>query len=365
MSHLSVEQEGGLRVRTHSNEVLNPHDSKRVLVIYTGGTAGMKRGEDGSLVPVPGYLTEQVNNLPEFHGKEMPAFLVKEWETLIDSSDISPAEWAQLAKEIEEHYLDYDGFVVLHGTDTMAYTASALSFMLENLGKPVVITGSQVPFEEVYNDCRRNLTVAMLYAADFDIPEVCIFFDNVLLRGNRSCKTDALGLHAFTSPNCPPLGTLDIHLTLNSTMCLSQPKKRLRVFTHFDTNVGILRLTPGFSDKLVENFVQEPMTGLVLEMYGVGNSPSSKAGLTKALTDAVNRGVIIVIISQCKRGYVNLNLYKAGSTLRELGAVSGSDMTPETAATKLAWLLGQKKSAEEVKKLMMADLRGELTVSRL
>eukprot|EP01137_Pigoraptor_chileana_P014065 Opistho-2@4920 len=334
--------------------------NSKLMVIYTGGTVGMKLA-DGALKPEKGFLTQQLKELPDFNSPDMPKFDVHEWDPLLDSSDMSTSDWQRLALEIEQHYYDYDGFVVLHGTDTMAYTACALSFMLEHLGKPVIITGATIPFVEVYNDARRNVIVSMLYASRFDIPEVCIFFNNSLLRGNRSSKFDTFGLGAFESNNFPLLGTLGTEIMLRSDILLPQPRKRFRIHTAFNGNVAVLRLTPGFSDDIVRNLLLPPIQGLVMETYGVGNVPSKKEAFIAVLADAIKRGVVIVVISQCNRGFVDLNKYATGHGLRDIGVVSGGDMTAEAAATKLAYLLGKGLPVSEVKRYLSMNLRGELS----
>eukprot|EP00123_Amoebidium_parasiticum_P022705 comp9306_c0_seq1/m.4397 comp9306_c0_seq1/g.4397 ORF comp9306_c0_seq1/g.4397 comp9306_c0_seq1/m.4397 type:complete len:397 (-) comp9306_c0_seq1:31-1221(-) len=344
-------------------DIYNPlgkNNGRSIYVIYTGGTLGMNYGEDGLLAPEPEYLTKQLKTLPDFNTAQMPQFTINEWNPILDSSDMAHPEWARLAREIEEKYYDYDGFVVLHGTDTMSYTASALSFMLENLGKPVILTGSSIPFCEAYNDARRNLIVAFLYASLSDICEVCVFYNNALMRGNRSRKVSIRDLNAFHSFNFPPLGTLGVNMTLKRDLLLTPPKRRFRVHTDFNQNIAHLRLTPGFNDDIVRNMLQPPIQGLILEIYGAGNAPSKKS-LHDVLQEAEERGVILVILSQCMTGYVNMSEYKSGSVMKEVGAVSGYDMTPEACATKLAYLLGKDLPVHEVKRLMTVNLRGELT----
>lgn len=271
------------------------------------------------------------------------------------------SDWIKICHLIEKNYYDYDGFVILHGTDTMAYTASALSFMLENLGKPVILTGSQIPFAELINDARRNLLTAIIFAGKVDLPEVCVFFNNNLLRGCRSRKVDSWSLDAFESPNCPPLATLGMEININYDLVLNQPKGRFRVHETINKNIAVLHLVPGFSDETFTNLLAEPLEGLILQSYGSGNAPAKKSRFLEAITLAVKRGVIVIVTSQCLRGSVNLKQYATGKSLLDAGAISGYDMTVETAATKLGWLLGLGIPKEQVKSLMEIDLRGELT----
>eukprot|EP00127_Corallochytrium_limacisporum_P005234 Clim_evm51s201 gene=Clim_evmTU51s201 len=337
----------------------------RLLLIYTGGTIGMKQGSDGSLAPVPGYLTRCLTTMSIFRGKGMPDFDIVEWNEIMDSSDFGPNEWIALGNQIKDVYLDYDGFVVLHGTDTMAYTACALSFMLENLGKPVIITGSMVPFAHAYTDARDNIIASMLFAAQFEIPEVCIFFGTHLMRGNRAQKSDTESLDAFQSLNYPALARLGVHMNINMNRILQPPKKRLRLHTALCSDVIVCRMTPGFSDTILHNILKPPTKGVVLQLYGVGNAPHRREGLLQAIEHAIKvDDVVVVVTSQCTRGYVNLFQYENGVKLADVGCVSGMDMTPEAAAIKLSLLLGQGVPTDQVKRLMTINMRGELTPDR-
>eukprot|EP01112_Ceratiomyxa_fruticulosa_P001072 TRINITY_DN1104_c0_g1_i2.p1 TRINITY_DN1104_c0_g1~~TRINITY_DN1104_c0_g1_i2.p1 ORF type:complete len:347 (-),score=85.41 TRINITY_DN1104_c0_g1_i2:90-1130(-) len=341
-------------------------DRHSVFIIYTGGTLGMKQDPlTGALRPEPNYLAQQLDSLPELKAPRMPTYKIFEFDPLLDSSDMSQEEWTQIAQLIEKNYYDFDGFLIIHGTDTMAYTASALSFMLENVGKPIVLTGSQIPFAEVINDARRNLVTSLHIAGNFDIPEVCIFFNNHLLRGNRCHKVDSWSLDAFESPNCPPLATLGMEININHDLILSQPKGRLRVHTNLNKNIAVLHLVPGFSDEIVKNLFSEPLEGLVLSSYGSGNAPGKKKEFLQHIVDAVKRGVVVVVISQCMKGSVDLRHYATGRSLLDAGAISGHDMTCEAAATKLAMLLGMGYPKEQVRMMMETDIRGELTTKRV
>lgn len=239
---------------------------------------GMKKDSNGSLAPLAGFLTERIRELPELENSEMPKCTVKEYFPLLDSSCMGPSNWVQIASDIQEEYLNYDGFVVIMGTDTMAYASSALSFMLENLGKPVIFTGSQIPFCEVYNDARRNLIVSIIFATSRYFPEVCVCFNDRLLRANRSTKINSSALAAFDSPNFPPLATLGTKINTNLAIALPHPREPFRVHKHLEAKVLVLRLVPGFDDECIMALVRHSASikAIVLEMYGTGNGPSNK-----------------------------------------------------------------------------------------
>jgi L-asparaginase len=334
---------------------------KKVYIAYTGGTIGMKRTADGFL-PAPGYLQQLMDNLPELKNDLMPEYRIDEYEPLLDSSNMTPADWLKIATDISKQHNTFDGFVVLHGTDTMAYTASALPFMLQGLQKPVVITGAQIPLCRVRNDARENLITALLIAANFKIPEVCLCFGDKLLRGNRAVKVDADSLDAFESPNFSPLGTVGIDIKINWDLVLPPPKTRktIKVTALSESRVAGLRLFPGISVDIVKNFLQPPIRGLILETYGIGNAPEDRE-LLAALKAASDRGVIIVNCTQCLRGTVNMDDYATGTSLAKAGVISGFDITPEAALAKLSFLLSQKLSVAKMKEMMQTNLRGELT----
>ena len=337
---------------------------RRVLLIYTGGTIGMLPEDiehpDKGLRPDEHYLRLRLQEIAASHPGLMPSFEIVQYDPLLDSSDFTPAAWARIARTIESHYYDFDGFVVLHGTDTMAYTASALSFMLMNLHKPVVITGSQLPLYSPVSDARNNLITSVLVAANEDIPEVCIFFAGRLIRGSRSHKVDAVHPQAFVSPNYPVLGQVGRGIHVNTQACLPQPKGRLRVNVGVNKNIAVLHMIPGFSDDAIRNLCKEPLQGLILVTYGSGNAP--RTGLVEIVSEAVSeRNLVVVVVSQCQVGSVDLEAYAAGSYLAKAGAVSGYDMTVECASTKLSWLIGQGLSATMVKQLMQTCLVGEIS----
>src|SRR5438270_13185719 len=238
---------------------------KRVYIAYTGGTIGMRRTRDG-YSPERGYLQQQLDAMPELRHDSMPLVTINEYAPLLDSSNMTPREWVKIAHDVADHYGDYDGFVVLHGTDTMAYTASALPFMLSGLAKPVIVTGSQIPLCEVRNDGRENLITSLLIAANHDIPEVCLYFGGKLLRGTRAVKVSADGFAAFASPNVAPLGNVGIDIEINWDLVRKpRPRQKLRVEELASPVVSALRLFPGISPELIGNVLRPPLQGLVLE----------------------------------------------------------------------------------------------------
>lgn len=332
--------------------------SKRILILYTGGTIGMRR-TDAGYVPEPGLDRLLTGRLPP---EGMPAFEVLEYERLIDSANIQPDDWQRIGTDIAARYDDFDGFVVLHGTDTMAYTASSLSFMLQGLDKPVIVTGSQIPMRELRNDAHNNLLTALLLAADYAIPEVCLYFNGHLLRGNRSTKAKAEDFDAFASPNHPMLGEVGIHISVHHDAVFRSPRPRdFQTPDYSDPQVGVVRLFPGITTGFLEAVLAQPLRGLVIQGYGVGNAPVALPGFLQALGRAADRGVVIVDVTQCQQGHVDLTQYAAGSALVQAGVVSGFDMTVEAALTKLVHLTALDLPADAVRRHMATNLAGELT----
>lgn len=287
---------------------------------------------------------------------------VHSFNPIIDSSDMQPEVWVRIAELIEKSYGSYDGFVILHGSDTMAYTSSALSFMLEGLAKPVVLTGSQLPMGEIRTDARENLVTAIEIAASDEpvVPEVCIYFDYKLYRGNRASKYNSVKFEAFQSVNYPALAEAGVHIRYNKQVILPLVKNNLQVHTCLDTSVGLLKLFPGISKAFVNAVLNTPgMKALVLEAFGSGNAPTD-AWFIDALKSAVQKGIIIFDVTQCGGGSVELGLYETSTILKDIGVIGGSDITTESAIAKLMFLLGRGLKKDEIESLLQKSLRGEM-----
>jgi L-asparaginase len=289
------------------------------------------------------------------------------FDPLIDSSNVTPSFWVKLATLIEENYEAYDGFVVLHGTDTMAYSASMLSFMLENLNKPVIFTGSQLPMGVIRTDGRDNFINAIEIAAARHngrpmVPEVAIYFENKLMRGNRTNKYNAENFNAFLSGNYPPLATVGVHIRYNSELILKPGTDQLKVHKSLDNSVLILKLFPGIAEIVVKNALNiVGLKGVILETYGAGNAPTDEWFIA-ALEQAIARGIIIYNVTQCKGGAVDMGKYETSMKLGQIGVIGGSDITTESAIAKMMFLLGQGHKNGEIERLLQVSLRGELTV---
>jgi L-asparaginase len=333
--------------------------SQSVYVLCTGGTISMKKTARG-YAPSPGYVEQSMAQMPELANSDMPSYTVCEYETPIDSANITPEHWVQIGRHIKDNYDKHDGFVILHGTDTMAYTASALSFMFENLGKPIILTGSQLPLFETRNDARENLINAMLFAGQYRIPEVCIYFNNKLFRGNRSKKMDASSFSAFGSPNFQALAKVGTDIVLRHHAAVERSPEALRLQVIKDLSIGVLRIFPGMSLDLLKHFLQPPLQALVLETYGLGTGPEDPHFLA-IIAAATQAGIIIVNCSQCPTAKVKMSQYAAGTSLLNAGVVSGRDMTTEAALAKLFYLFSKDLSTDEIKQQISIDLRGELT----
>ena len=338
----------------------------KILVIYTGGTIGMiMNSETHALEPFP--FKNIYTHLPMLHLVDAEVSF-KEMLPLIDSSDTNPDFWIRLATLIYDNYNDYDGFVALHGTDTMAYTASALCFLLENLSKPVILTGSQLPLGVIRTDGRENILNSIEIASNRKeekprVPEVCIYFENALFRGNRVYKDNAEHFNAFHSANYPKLAKVGVHVKYNDAFIRQTTDKQLILHTKLDENIAILKLYPGITEKAMNAvFNTNSLRAVVLETFGSGNAPSNPKFIS-ILAEAVKKGIVIVNVTQCKGGgTVEIGRYGNSLLLKNIGIVSGHDITTEAAVAKLMYLLGEGLTNEEVKYYMGVSLRGEITV---
>lgn len=334
---------------------------KRICILYTGGTIGMVPTDRG-YAPRPGALARHLEAIPDLASPEAPAWELLEMDPLLDSSNTTVREWRAIGQAIYDHYPRFDGFVVLHGTDTMAYTASALSFMLEGLQKPVVLTGSQIPLCRMRSDGRDNLVTSLLIAADGRAAEVCLYFGGKLLRGNRATKRSADGLRAFSSPNYPPLALAGVEIRYDQAALRRPTQKGPLTLAPFEAApIGVLKVFPGIQFGLFEPILTEALRGIVLETFGAGNIPDGGGALLPLIEKAGKNGTVLVVCSQCGEGSVHLGAYATSAPLKAAGAVSGRDMTTEAAVAKLYYLFSKGHGTAEVKRLMEQNLQGELT----
>jgi len=337
----------------------------QILIIYTGGTIGMMSDPvTKALKPI--NFEQIMDNVPELDRLNCK-IKVHSFDQIIDSSNMNPEIWSQLARLIESNYDKVDGFVILHGSDTMAFTASALSFMLENLGKPVVFTGSQLPISAIRTDAKENLMTAIEIANSKKherarVPEVCIYFDYKLFRGNRSFKYNSSKFEAFRSPNYPILAESGVHLRFSVNDIRQPSDSPMIVHKNLVSDVAVLKLYPGISPKVVDTILSADVRGVVMETFGAGNT-TTEQWFIDMLKTAINSGKVILDISQCKVGTVELGRYETSKELKDMGVANGYDMTFESAVTKMMYLLGQTNDPKLIKELLETDLRGEITVS--
>lgn len=334
--------------------------NKKILIINTGGTISSVRSEAG-YQPQGGHVEQALRAMPALEHADMPSYEILEYKPLLDSSNISYKDWNQIARDIEKHYQAFDGFVIFHGTDSMAYTASALSFMLERLAKPVILTGSQIPLTEVRNDAIDNVLTSIWLCAHQPIREVCIYFNQRVLRGNRTQKVSSSRFDAFDTINFPHLAEVGTDVNLATGLLLQEHKQSLNVQTLKPKNITNFRLCPGISFDVLETLLKMPMDALVLETYGSGNAPNQSKRFLTMLKEATERGVIIVNSTQCAHGRVEMSQYATGHALKEVGLLSGYDMTPETIYCKLLYLLSKYDDLDVIKAEMSKNLVGELT----
>ena len=336
----------------------------KVMIIYTGGTFGMTTDSQGVLIPFNFSLI--LEHLPTLRSLSLELTVIS-FDHPIDSSNIGPSHWQTIGQIIYDHYSQQDGFVILHGTDTMAYTASVLSFMLPGLAKPIILTGAQLPISEPRSDARENLITSLeIASAKKDgkplVPEVCIYFDYHLLRGSRSKKVESMHFDAFESENYPALAKAGVKIDYNFSVINSpEPNSDFRLLTKMDTNISVLKLFPGINQTTVESILNTSgLKAVILETFGSGNAPSSK-WLINGLKRVIDRGIIVLNISQCPGGMVIQGKYETSKALNEAGVISGADMTIEAAVTKLMILLGEYDSAK-VKELISKPLAGEVSM---
>ncbi|MGV3460286.1 MAG: asparaginase [Flavobacterium sp.] len=340
------------------------HSRPNILLIYTGGTIGMvKDFTTGALKAF--NFKKLLNRIPELHHLDCTIETIS-FDDPIDSSNMNPEKWTKIASIIDNNYSKFDGFVVLHGSDTMSYSASALSFMLCGLQKPVIFTGSQLPIGDLRTDAKENLITAIQVAAlQKDgrpvVREVCLYFEYKLYRGNRTTKISAEHFNAFTSPNYPPLAESGVHLKVTGELLYKTTTENFYTNDRLDDNVVIIKMFPGINKAVLNAIMSIPgLKGVVIETYGSGNAPTDE-WFVDILKQGIRNGIHIVNVTQCSGGTVNMGQYETGTQLKELGVISGKDITTEAAVTKLMWLLGQQTPADGFREAFESSICGELT----
>lgn len=338
----------------------------KILLIYTGGTIGMVKDKSGSLVPYD--ISEIYKHVPELNRLNFQIDTIS-MKPLIDSSNTTPEFWLNIVKILKQNYYLYDGFVILHGTDTMAYSASAISFLIENNQKPIIFTGSQLPVSELRTDGRENLITSLSIASAKlsngmpVVPEVCIYFENKLMRANRTTKYSTNLFNAFISPNYPALANAGIDISYNFPY-IYYPSKEKTVFNEeLETHVSIIRLFPGMHEKVFASALMvDNLKGIVLETYGSGNAPTNDWFL-KTISKAIEKEICILNVTQCLIGGIKMGVYETSRKMLELGVVDGKDMTTEAAVSKLMYVLSKKFNYQEVRYFLQHSLRGEMSES--